>query len=163
MMQARIGEILKSNVETEMQREIETADQMLNMMMNSYDSVLSDFCTDEELVVLVQQMNNKRDVLDANSNQIRRQLKRLCNRNEEVEGVTLVTTGGQKYFYDRVSASSMDSTWAGHLVKQDMGGGVHFHGGVSLAQSEDGSGHLLQIARRIVDYRDIHRDLGTVI
>ena len=57
----------------------------------------------------------------------------------------------------------MDSTWAGHLVKQDMGGGVHFHGGVSLEQSEDGSGHLLQIARRIVDYRDIHRDLGTVI
>lgn len=163
VMQARIGEILKSNVETEMQREIETADQMLNMMMDRYDSVLSDFCTDEELVVLVQQINNKRDVLDANSNQIRRQLKRLCNRNEEVEGVTLVTTGGQKYFYDRVSASSMDSTWAGHLVKQDMGGGVHFHGGVSLEQSEDGSGHLLQIARRIVDYRDIHRDLGTVI
>lgn len=40
VMQARIGEILKSNVETEMQREIETADQMLNMMMDRYDSVL---------------------------------------------------------------------------------------------------------------------------
>ena len=36
VMQARIGEILKSNVETEMQREIETADQMLNMMMDRY-------------------------------------------------------------------------------------------------------------------------------
>lgn len=163
VMQARIWEILKSNVEVEMQREIQTADQMLSMMMDRYDSVLSDFCTDEELVVLVQQINNKRDVLDANSNQLRRQLKSLCNRNDEVEGVTLVTAGGQRYFYDRVSASSMDSVWAGHLDEADLDGGVHFHGGINLDEGEDGSGHLLQIARRIVDYRDIHRDMGTVI
>lgn len=167
LMQTRVWGLLKSNVEMEMQREIGTANQMLSMMMDQYDSVLSDFCTDEELVVLVQQINNKRDVLDANSNQLRRRLKILCNRNEEVEGVTLITAGGQRFFYDRVSASSMDSTWAGKIEEPESDAeaetGVHFHGGVSLEDVESGSGHLLQMARRIVDYRDIHREMGTVI
>ena len=62
VMQARIGEILKSNVETEMQREIETADQMLNMMMDGYDSVLSDFCFFLVLGLLVHKIIEKRSV-----------------------------------------------------------------------------------------------------
>lgn len=64
---------------------------MLQMIIDKYDIVLYDFCTDDGIVNLVQEINESEKPSDAVKYQIRRSLSHICNRNEGVEGITLIT------------------------------------------------------------------------
>lgn len=161
--QTRIWNLLSENLKAEKQRELENANAMLNMALDKYDTVLYDFCTDDDVVNLVEQINENEDVLDVNSNRLRRKLSHVCNRNEGVEGVTLVTESDKTFFYDRSGASSVMSTWADSVKAPDAGKGTFYRGGASVVLGEDGYTHLLQISRRITDYQNIDRRIGTVI
>lgn len=161
--QVRSWKILHDNLTEDMGTEADTVNQMIDMVMSKYDAVLYDFCTDDDTIGLVEQINAERDVLDVNSNQLRRQLSHIVNRNEGVEGITLETDTGKIFFYDRNASSSMDSTWAGEVKTPEVTRGSVYRGGVAADLGEGRYGHFLQIARRIVDYRDINRQIGTVI
>ncbi|MEW4414964.1 sensor histidine kinase [Clostridium sp. AN503] len=161
--QTRIWNLLSDNLKEEKQRELENADAMLLMALDKYDTVLYDFCTDDDVVNLVEQINESEDVLDVNSNRLRRELSHVCNRNDGVEGITLVTERGKIFFYDRSAASFVTSTWADTVKVPDVQKGVDYQGGSSIVLGESGYTHLLQISRRIVDYQNIERRIGTVI
>lgn len=163
LSQTRIWNLLNENLRADMQREIENADVMLDMALDKYDTVLYDFCTDDDVVDLAEQINENEDVLDVNSNRLRRELSHVCNRNDGVEGVTLKTEGGEIFFYDRNAASFVTSTWADTIQIPDVQKGAVCQGGASAVPGESGEMHLLQISRRIVDYRNINHRIGTVI
>ena len=55
--QTRIWNLLSDNLKEEKQRELENADAMLLMALDKYDTVLYDFCTDDDVVNLVEQIN----------------------------------------------------------------------------------------------------------
>ncbi len=161
--QTRIWNLLSNSLKEEKQRELENAEAMLLMALDKYDTVLYDFCTDDDVVGLAEQINEDEDVLDVNSNRLRRELSHMCNRNDGVEGVTLVTEKGKTFFYDRSSASFVTSTWADTVKVPDVQKGVIYQSGSSIVLGENGYTHLLQISRRIVDYQNIDRQIGTVI
>lgn len=161
--QTRIWNLLSGSLRAEKQRELENADGMLLMVLDKYATVLYDFCTDDDVVGLVEQIDDNEDVLDVNSNRLRRELSHMCNRNEGVEGVTLVTEKGKTFFYDRSAASFVTSSWAGSVKVPAVQQGVTYQGGSGAVLGADGDTHLLQISRRIVDYRNIDRRIGTVI
>lgn len=124
--QTRIWNLLSDNLKEEKQRELENADAMLLMALDKYDTVLYDFCTDDDVVNLVEQINESEDVLDVNSNRLRRELSHVCNRNDGVEGITLVTERGKIFFYDRSAASFVTSTWADTVKVPDVQKGVDY-------------------------------------
>ena len=126
------------NLKEEKQRELENADAMLLMALDKYDTVLYDFCTDDDVVNLVEQINESEDVLDVNSNRLRRELSHVCNRNDGVEGITLVTERGKIFFYDRSAASFVTSTWADTVKVPDVQKGVDYQGGSCLLYTSRG-------------------------
>lgn len=163
LSQTRIWNLLNENLRADMQREIENADVMLDMALDKYDAVLYDFCTDDDVIQLVERINEDEDILDINSNRLRRELSHVCNRNNGVEGVTLKTRGGEMFFYDRNSASFVASTWADQITVPEVKQGVVCQSGGNVILEEGKTTHLLQLSRRIVDYRNINHQIGTVI
>ena len=163
LSQVWIWNILSENLTAEKQRELENADAMINMALDKYDTVLYDFCTDEDVVGRTEQINENEDVLDVNTNRLRRELSHVCNRNDGMEGMTLVTQTGKVFFYDRSAASSVVSTWADRVNVPDVQRGATYQGGVGVVLEDDGYANFLQISRRIVDYQNIDRQIGTVV
>lgn len=161
--QTRIWRIVYHTLETDMQNEIEMGNMVLDMILDKYSVVLYDFCTDDDTVRLVDNINERQDELDVNRNQLRRKLSHLCNRNDGVEGITLVTRNGRCFFYDRGASSFVSTDWADRVDVPHVKRGNLYRGGVRVTLEESGDSYLIQIARRIVDYGNIDREIGTVI
>ncbi|MDD3252089.1 MAG: sensor histidine kinase [Lachnospiraceae bacterium] len=162
LTQVRIWKLLYQNMENDMREELVSTNQLFDMVMDKYGTVLYDFCTDDDMIDLVELINEKEDVLEVNSNRLRRELSHICNRNEGIEGITLVTREGKIFFYDRNAASFVITTWADSVSVPKVKQGVVYQDG-SAVNSGDDRMHLIQIARRFVDYQNIRKEIGTVI
>lgn len=163
VIQFRIWSLINRNMQEDIRQEVETSNQMLDMILDKYNTVLYDFCTDDDIIELVSKINKGEDAMNANSNRLRRELSHICNRNESVEGMTLVTEAGDIYFYDQNAASSVTSVWAANVAVPEVKQGTAYHGGASVLLGENEYGYLLQLSRRLVDYRNVSRRIGTVV
>lgn len=163
-LQAQTWRTMKNNLQRELEGELNTANHMLQMVMDKYDMVLYDFCTDDEIIELVEEINDSEKPSDAVKYQIRRSLAYICNRNRGVEGITLVTESGTVCFYDREAASFVSTRWANRLPMVDMRDQMAvYHGSPYVLGDEANPVHMLQLTRRLADYRNINRQIGTVI
>lgn len=161
--QVRIWQMVNQTLESDIENEVQMGNMMLDLILEKYSTVLYDFCTDDTLVELVERINDNQDELDVNQSQLRRKLSHICNRNEGVEGITLVTCDGKRFFYDRGESSSIRTTWADHVLVPEVQSGTVYRGGIHVILEDSGNGCLFQIARRIVDYGNLDREIGTVI
>ena len=163
-LQLQTWKLMQSNLQRELEGELYTENHMLQMIMDKYDMVLYDFCTDDEIIDLVEQINEAEKASDAVKYQIRRNLSHLCNRNAGIEGITLITESGTICFYDRRAASFVSTKWANQVSPGDMQGKMAvYHGNSYQNEEEDTSLHMLQLTRKLADYRNINRRIGTVI
>lgn len=161
--QAYIWHIVNGSLEAGANNDLDSVNLMLDMVLDKYSTVLYDFCTNDETVQLIEDIDIQWDNLDSNSSRLRHQLIHICNRNEGIEGITLVTESGRIFFYDRRAASSVTSAWASTIEIPKVQRGPVYGSGRNPIQTEDGYGYTLQITRRIVDYQDINKHVGTVI
>ncbi len=119
-LQVQTWRTMKHNLQRELEGELNTANHTLEMVIDKYDMVLYDFCTDDEIIELVEQINESEKPSDAVKYQIRRSLAHICNRNAGVEGITLITESGTVCFYDKEAASFVSTKWANKIPKVDM-------------------------------------------
>lgn len=161
--QAYVWHIVNGNLEAGARNDLRSVNLMLDMVLDKYTAVLYDFCTNDDTVQLIEQLDVQRDHLDSNSSRLRHQLIHICNRNEGIEGITLVTETGRIFFYDRRAASSVTSSWASVIEIPWVQRGPVYTGGRNPIPTEDDYGYTMQITRRIVDYQDINKHVGTVI
>lgn len=163
-LQFQTWRTMQNNLQRELDGELATANHMLQMIIDKYDMVLFDFCTDDEIIELVEEINGAEKATDAVKYQIRRSLAHICNRNSGIEGITLVTESGTVCFYDRRAASFVSTKWANRIAVPDMTDRMAaYHGSQNMPESETGNIHMLQLTRRLADYRNINRNIGTVI
>ena len=149
--------------EADMQNEIQTADMTLDLVLDKYTTVLYDFCTDDDTIKLVRRINERQDEMNVNGNRLRRELSHIANRNDGVEGISLITRDGTCFFYDWGAASSVSSEWAGKIQVPDFEKGTVYWGGNVSISGTGKQEYLLHIARKLVDYQDIDCEIGTVI
>lgn len=161
--QIRIWKVAYLNMEESIENDIKSMNTTLDLILDKYATVLYDFCTDEDVIELVENINTQQDVLDINSSRLRRELIHICNRHDGVEGITLITDNGRVFFYDRRMASSHTSVWAGDVKAPEIPMGAVYRVVDEVIQTEEGETYLYQIIRRLVDYRDINHRIGTVI
>lgn len=161
--QIRIWKVAYLNMEESIENDIKSMNTTLDLILDKYATVLYDFCTDEDVIELVENINTQQDVLDINSSRLRRELIHICNRHDGVEGITLITDNGRVFFYDRRMASSHTSVWAGDVKAPEIPMGAVYRVADEVIQTEEGETYLYQIIRRLVDYRDINHRIGTVI
>ena len=163
-LQAQTWRTMKNNLQRELEGELSTANHTLQMVMDKYDMVLYDFCTDYEIIELVEEINESEKPSDAVKYQIRRSLAHICNRNAGVEGITLITESGTICFYDKEAASFVSTKWANRIPAVDMQDQMAVYRGSSyVLETENQPVHMLQLARRLADYRNMNRQIGTVI
>lgn len=163
-LQAQTWRTMKNNLQRELEGELSTANHTLQMVMDKYDMVLYDFCTDDEIIELVEEINESEKPSDAVKYQIRRSLAHICNRNAGVEGITLITESGTICFYDKEAASFVSTKWANRIPTVDMQDQMAVYRGSSyVLETENQPVHMLQLARRLADYRNMNRQIGTVI
>lgn len=161
--QIRIWKVVNANIEESIENDVRGMNTTLDLVLDKYATVLYDFCTDEDVIHLVEHINKKQDVLDTNSSQIRRELTHICNRHDGVEGITLITDSGRVFFYDRMMASSHTSSWAGLVEAPGIQAGAVYRSARDAIQTDEGNIYLYQISRKLVDYQDINRQIGTVV
>lgn len=163
-LQAQTWRTMKNNLQRELEGELSTANHTLQMVMDKYDMVLYDFCTDDEIIELVEEINESEKPSDAVKYQIHRSLAHICNRNAGVEGITLITESGTICFYDKEAASFVSTKWANRIPAVDMQDQMAVYRGSSyVLETENQPVHMLQLARRLADYRNMNRQIGTVI
>lgn len=163
-LQAQTWRTMKNNLQRELEGELSTANHTLQMVMDKYDMVLYDFCTDDEIIELVEEINESEKPSDAVKYQIRRSLAHICNRNAGVEGITMITESGTICFYDKEAASFVSTKWANRIPAVDMQDQMAVYRGSSyVLETENQPVHMLQLARRLADYRNMNRQIGTVI
>lgn len=161
--QAYIWHTVNENLEEGVQSDLTNVNRMIDVIMDKYTALLYDFCTDDDTIQLIEEIDTQRDSFDSNSSRLRHQLIHICNRNEGIEGITLVTETGRLFFYDRRASSSIVSSWASNIEIPWVQRGPVYSSGRNPILTEDGYGYTLQITRRIVDYRDINKHVGTVV
>lgn len=145
------------------QSTLQTADQGLDMVLDKYATMLYDLCTDDEILTIVSRINDDENTLDVNSSTLRHELSHICNRNTGIEGITISLAGGETIFYDRLSSSSTNSPWANQVIIPKVKSGEVYRGLVKPVSVNGEEIYLFQIARNLVDYRNIHEILGTVV
>lgn len=64
-LQVQTWRTMKHNLQRELEGELNTANHMLEMVIDKYDMVLYDFCTDDEIIELVEQINESEKPSDA--------------------------------------------------------------------------------------------------
>lgn len=163
LSQMRIWKVADANMQESIENDVRGMNITLDLILDKYATVLYDFCTDEDMIHLVDSINKRQDVLDTNSSQLRRKLAHICNRHDGVEGITLITESGRVFFYDRMMASSHTSTWAGQVAAPDIRQGAVYRDANEIIPTNEGDVKLYQICRKLVDYQDINRQIGTVI
>ena len=163
-LQAQTWRIMKHNLQREREGELNTANHTLQMVMDKYDMVLYDFCTDDEIIELVEEINETEKPSDAVKYQIRRSLAHICNRNTGVEGITLITESGTVCFYDKEAASFVSTKWANRIPVVDMQDQMAvYHGSSYVLEIKNQPVHMFQLTRRLADYRNMNRQIGMVV
>lgn len=115
LSQIRMRINMKQSLHDRIQGGMDKADQCLDMVLDKYETILYDLCTDDEVVAYAEKINEDQDDLTVNSSQLRRYLSHMSNRNIGVEGVLLTLKNGKKIFYDHNSSSSANSSWMNTL------------------------------------------------
>ena len=163
-LQVQTWRTMKHNLQRELEGELNTANHTLEMVIDKYDMVLYDFCTNDEIIELVEQINESEKPSDAVKYQIRRNLVHICNRNVGVEGIALITESGTVCFYDKEASSFVSTKWANKIPKVDMQDQMAVYQGSSyVLGTESQPVHMLQLTRRLADYRNINRQIGIVV
>ena len=153
----------KNDLQERMQANLENADRCLDIQLDKYNAILFDLCTDDVVVEAVENINNNDDAMEVNTSKLRHELSHVCNRNQGIEGITIFLANGEVIFYDKQNSSSISSDWAGKVHCPKVKTEQVYQGQMQPIVVNDKHTYLLQIARNLIDYRDIHEKLGTVV
>ena len=161
--QIRLRISLEENMNGKIASNLSNADQCLEMVLDKYATILYDMCTDDTIIDTVEAIIQDQDDLDANTSILRHELSHICNRNPGIEGITIYLENGGVIFYDRLNSSSTDSVWADKISIPKITKGEAYYGVTKPVTANEKENYLFSIARKLVDYKNIHEQLGTVI
>ena len=161
--QFRMRESLEDNINGKISSNMSNANQCLDMVLDKYATILYDMCTDDTIIETVEEIIRDQDDMDVNTSTLRHELSHICNRNPGIEGITMTLENGSVIFYDRLNSSSTNSVWADSANIPGIGKGEVYRGITSPVTANEKKNYLFQIGRRLVDYKDIHEQLGTVV
>lgn len=163
LSQINIQKNMKKNLNDRIESNLDNANKNLEMVLDKYETILYDLCTDEEVLASVEALNRKDDVLEVNSSFLRRRFSHICNQYTGILGITIQLQSGEVLFYDSFSSSSMNSKWADKVWIPDIERGAVYFGDGKPVSVNNETYHMFHIARRLIDYRNISTSQGTVV
>lgn len=161
--QLRLNSAMRESLDSRVQTGLEKSNRSLTLTLEKYDTLLYDLSTDDDIIDMVESLNaggKNEEMLKIN---LRRELKHICNRNEGVTGLAIFTRDGNCIYYDGLSSSSSESLWLNSSMnllqdKMEMYQPVKY-----VMAAPDTPVYVFSIQRRLIDYRDIHKEVGSIL
>lgn len=141
----------------------------LDVWMESYEDILFQIYTDDDIVAMLDSINSNEDVA-VTINQLRRTLHGLFYTKEYIKCITILTENGTQVSYDMITGSSTNS-WLDSFdrTEEELYETVSADNVTHIFSTQDAierggeSYYLFHLGHRIIDYRDIPKRLGAVI
>lgn len=161
-----ITDKMKSNMQDLVNSNLIQTQKSLQLTLDSYDDLLYQIYTNEDIINVIENINNNNDV-EVNINMLRRQLKSLCNTKSGVQALTIMTRNGEIIFYDKLSSSFIKSNWMNttqytyeNVIKTDKR--ILIPTRFATAIGKD-SYYLFHMAHRFIKYTNIYQDIGIIV
>ena len=158
--QIRLWKSTETLLKTRADEDIAKANQCLDMILDKYETILYDVTTDDEFITLVEEINENKEKEEVNGSKLRRQFAHVCNRHIGVEGMQVVLKSQKRFFYDRFVSSSVESSWILQVPVERIAVQTYY---VDPVQSGTQEHPVFHILRKIIDYRNINKEIGYVI
>ncbi len=165
-----ISEIVESNIADYASTNLIQTNQSVHTMVSSYEDLLYQLYTDDSIIELIYKINEEKD-LAVSKNQLRRKLRGVSYVKPHITSITIILDSGQMVFYDKLTASILKTSWMDNyrIPKEELYEKISSTNATQILTTEYASEYnshkyyLFHMGHRIIDYRDIKKDIGVVI
>lgn len=159
----RLDRSMQASLDRQIKGNLSKSEQCLDMVFDKYDTLLKELCSDEAFIAAVDKNGQKGGAKDADDSSIYEELRHMCDQDSGIEGITIITAAGRTMYYDRLSASSENSSWAAQVRAPYMEREPVYEGVAEPVTASSGRVYMLRIARQLEDMKDTGRTVGTAV
>lgn len=165
-----ISDIIRKNIEELTIKNLEQTANTLKLKLKSYEDLLYQMYTDDNIVALVDKINNEED-LAVSVNQLRRLIRGLFYTKDHIRSISIITSQGIVITYHQLTSVTNKNPWIENfsLTEKQIYEEVSSDNRTHIFPTEYGTNfanedyYLFHMAHRIIDYKDINRRYGIVI
>lgn len=166
----KTSDVLKKNTDTLMQNSLKQLNDNLDIQLEAYEDILYQLYTGDEVVEWVDKLNAGEDI-PVTVNQLRRYLRGILNSKDYIRSITIITESGMEVTYDCINATTYENSWIDNFsyTMEELYDEVSSDNKMNIYSTEYGTTfaneehYLFHLANRIIDYRDIDKQMGIVI
>ncbi|NLW11640.1 MAG: histidine kinase [Clostridiaceae bacterium] len=161
---------LRKNTEVLTQTNLRQMANNLQISLESYEDLLYQIYTNDDVVSWVDNLNSEKDV-PVTVNQLRRYLRGLLNTKDHIRSITVITDSGQQITYDQLTPTTYDNSWMKNYSMQETAlyEQISSDNKMHILPTEFGTRfasrdyYLFHMAHRVIDYRDLEKKSAVVI
>ncbi len=161
---------LKKNMEELTLNNLEQTGNSLEIWMESYEDLLYQIYTNDDVVKLVDKLNNGEDE-SVTRNQLRRILNGLINTKDYIRAITIITSENKLVTYHQLTAYTNEDSWIKNfsLGQEELYDCISADNKTHIFPTEyavsfaNEDYYLFHISHRIIDYKDLNKRNGVVI
>ena len=165
-----ISHTLKKNTEDLTSASLKQMDNNLQIWLDSYEDLLFQIYTDDDVVEWVDRLNEGQDASMA-KNQLRRYLRGLLNTKDYIRSIAIITAEGESVTYNQLSPATYENSWMDHfsISQEELYDRVSSDNKTHIFPTEYGTRfanedyYLFHLSPRIIDYRKLDKKSGIVI
>lgn len=165
-----ISGTLRENSEKMAHDNLRHIDNSLNISLDSYEDLLYQIYTNDDLVAWTDRLNGNEDVA-VTINQMRRYIHSLFTSKEYIRAITIISANGFVVTYEQMTPATYKSSWLDEFgMSQDelysdvvRDYSMHVYPTEYDTKFDNKDYYLFHLAHRIVDYRDLTKECGIAI
>ena len=162
--------LMRENTRTLTRQNLKQIDDNLNLLLGSYDDLVYQIYTDDDVVKWMDSLNAGIDEA-VTTNQLRRFMNVLLYSKDDIGAITTISESGRMVTTHRLNAATYENPWINqfHMDEKTLYETVSADNSYHIFPTEyatnfAGEDHyLFHIAHRIIDYRDLKKRCGIVI
>lgn len=162
--------IVRDNVRELTRDNLQQTRSSLDVWLESYEDILFQVYTDDDIVDLIDKINREEDV-SVSKNQLRRTLHGLFYTKEYIKCISVLTENGTLFFYDLLTGSSTRNSWltSFDMTQEELYDCISGDNDTHVIPTQKAitfgadDHYLFHIGHRIIDYRDVKKQLGIVV
>ena len=162
--------LMRENTRTLTRQNLKQIDNNMNLLLDSYDDLVYQIYTDDDIVKWMDSMNEKTDEA-VTTNQLRRFMNVLLYSKDDIGAITIISESGKMITTHRLNSATYMNPWINqfHMDQKTLYDLVSEDNNYHIFPTEyatnfAGEDHyLFHIAHRIIDYHDLNKRCGIVV
>lgn len=162
--------IVRDNVDEMTDANLRQTRTSLDVWLDSYEDILFQIYMNDDIVEMTKALNRNEDTSFV-SGRLRKNLRGMFYTKEHIKAITVITDNGTVVFYDLLTGAVTQSSWLDTvgMSQEEIRGIVSQSNRTTIIPTkkagfyEAKDYYLFHMGHRILDYRDVNKQLGVVI